>query len=284
MDAVAQTPRRPVTRPVRLGVVSFINTLPLIDGLEQLADVELRYSVPSRLLETLLAGEVDLGLCSSIDFQRACEPLVVVPAGCLGCEGSTLTVRLYSSIPPEGLQRVHCDTDSHTSVILLGILLREMHGTAPTLVEYGPMTDEVPRSWPEAVMLIGDKVVTDAPPQERYPYQLDLGAAWRDLTGLPFVFALWMARTSTDPALLDLAAAVLDRQRRHNRERLDGMVHRRAVPRGWPRALASDYLASKIRFDFDDRCRTGLELFWTKAADLGFIEDRRPLVLAGQGV
>lgn len=272
-----------MTRPVRLGVVSFVNTLPLIDGLERLADVELDHRVPSRLLDTLLSGEVDLALCSSIDYQRAAAPLVVVPAGCLGCEGSTLTVRLYSSVPPERLQRVHCDTDSHTSVVLLGILLREMHGIAPTLVDHRPPHDRTPPSWPEALMLIGDKVVTDAPPQEHYPHQLDLGAAWRDLTGLPFVFAVWMARASTDPALIDLAAAVLDRQRRHNRERLDGMVHRRAVPRGWPRALASDYLASKIRFELDDRCRAGLELFWTKAADLGFIEDLRPLVLAGQG-
>ena len=66
------------TRPVRLGVVSFVNTLPLIDGLERLADIDLRYSVPSLLMDTLLAGEVDLALCSSIDYQRSPEPLVIV--------------------------------------------------------------------------------------------------------------------------------------------------------------------------------------------------------------
>ena len=205
-------------RPVRVGVVSFLNTRPLIDGLDDLADLDLRYTVPSRLLDRLLEDEVDLALCSSIDYQRSAVPLVVVPVGLLGCEGSTLTVRLYSAGPLDRIDEVHCDTDSHTSIVLMQILLKELYGLEPGVVSYD--AHDPPREPPKAMLLIGDKVVTDAPPAIRYPHQLDLGAAWARRTGLPFVFALWLARRDADPALISTAAAVLDRQRRHNRQRL----------------------------------------------------------------
>ena len=275
-DTLTQVARR----PVRLGAVSFVNTLPLIDGLENLADLELHYGVPSTLLDTLLDDEVDLALCSSIDYQRSRTPLVIVPCGLLGCDGPTLTVRLYCTGPIDRVTEVHCDTDSHTSVALLQILLRELHGIAPELVAFdarprGP--HDPPRDWPPALLLIGDKVVTDSPPSARYPHQLDLGAAWVELTGLPFVFALWLARRDADPAVVAVAANVLDRQRRYNRERLDLIIERKARPRGWPVALAASYLKGKLAFEFTDARRRGLELFFDKACEHGLVDGRRPL-------
>ncbi len=273
------------TRPVRLGVVSFINTLPLIDGLENLRDIELQHSVPSLLLDQLLAGETDVALCSSIDYQRAPshQPLVILPVGLLGCDGATLTVRLYSAEPIEQIKRVFCDTDSHTSVALLRILLKEIHGLDPKLVEYDArehVAANRPLEWPEAMLLIGDKVVTDSPPAVRYPYQWDLGAEWVQHTGLPFVFALWMARAETDPAFLRLASILLDHQRRHNRERIDWMIHRRARPRHWPVDLAADYLKLHIAHEWTEQRQAGLELFYDKALEHGLIDTRRPVHLA----
>ncbi len=89
-----------------------------------------------------------------------------------------------------------------------------------------------------------------------------------------------MARAEAEPDAIAAAAAVLDRQRRHNRERLAGIVHRRAVPRDWPRDMATEYLEQKLCFEFTPRCREGLELFWLKATALGLIERRRELALA----
>jgi chorismate dehydratase len=267
-------------RCVRLGVVRFINTLPLIDGLEGLRDVELHHSVPSLLLDQLLARETDVALCSSIDFQRSPEPLTILPVGLLGCDGHTLTVRLYSAGPIENIQRVYCDSDSHTSIALLRILLQEVHGIEPKLVEYDArehVAGNRPLEWPEAMLLIGDKVVTDSPPAVRYPYQMDLGAEWVKHTGLPFVFALWLAREDADSSLLRLAAMTLDHQRRHNRERIDGMIHRRARPRHWPTDLAAEYLKTLIAHEWTDRRREGLELFYDKALQHGLIRERRPL-------
>lgn len=270
---------------IRLGVVSFVNTLPLIDGLERLADVELKHTVPSLLLDQLLSRNVDLALCSSIDYQRSERPLIVLPVGMLGCQGPTLTVRLYSRIALKSLQAVHCDSDSHTSVALMRILLKELHGVEPRVIDYDArehVAGNKPLEWPEAMLLIGDKVVTDSPPAVRYPFQLDLGAAWHEHTGLPFVFALWMAHADADPAMLDSAAAILDHQRRHNLERIDGMIHRRAKPRHWPADLAADYLKRHILYEPTAEAFRGLEAFFDKARLHGLIAQRRPLIAHGR--
>lgn len=273
---------KPVTTPApfRLGVVSFLNTLPLIDGIEQVQGLELRYTVPSLLIDLLTDREVDLALCSSIDYQRSAEPLLIVPVGLLGCDGATLTVRLYSAVPTEAITTVHCDTDSHTSIALMRILLDEQYGIQPQLVEYDArehVANNKPLPWPETMLLIGDKVVTDSPPAVRYPHQLDLGAAWKDLTGLPFVFATWLARRDVDEGRLATAAAILDRQRRHNVERLNRIVHESAEPRKWPRDLARSYLTDSLNYAFTPQHRQALGAFFEMAHALGLIEANRPL-------
>jgi chorismate dehydratase len=141
------------------------------------------------------------------------------------------------------------------------------------------VADHKPLDCPEAMLLIGDKVVTNSPPAVRYPHQLDLGAAWVDHTGLPFVFAMWMADADTDPALLASAAAILDCQRRHNSERTDWIIHHRAKPRHWPGDLAGDYLKSHITYEFNESRLAGLNLFYDKALEHGLIRVRQPLAV-----
>ncbi len=280
MSAVKTSPVSVAVRPIRLGVVSFLNTLPLIDGLERLTDVVLLQSVPSLLLDQLTSGAVDVALCSSIDYQRSPDPLAILPAGLLGCDGPTLTVRLYSAHPIKEIRRVYCDTDSHTSIALLRILLKEVHGIEPELIDYDArehVAGNKPIDWPETMLLIGDKVVTDSPPAVRYPHQLDLGAEWVRYTGLPFVFALWMARQDADREAMCAANAILDHQRRHNLQRIDLMIHHKAGPRKWPNDLARDYLKQHIAYEFTERRRAGLELFFEKAHVHGLIPHRRPL-------
>jgi chorismate dehydratase len=175
---------------------------------------------------------------------------------------------------------VHCDTDSHTSVALMQVILRERYGLTPELVDYYArehVAENRPIEWPDAMLLIGDKVVLDSPPAVRYPHQLDLGAAWVEHTSLPFVFAVWLAKRDADPARVATAAAVLDRQRRANREQIDTIIHRRARPRGWPPDLASTYLKRSISYAFDDDHRRGLELFFDRAAAHGLVPHHRPL-------
>jgi chorismate dehydratase len=266
----------------RVGVVSFLNTAPLMDGLGHLAGVAWRQAVPSGLIDLLLAGEVDMALCSSIDYQRSPQPLAIVPCGILGCDGPTLTVRLYSSIPLHRVTRVWCDTDSHTSVVLMRLLMRGLYQIDPVIEPYDAREHVAGNrvvEWPEAMLLIGDKVVTDSPAAVRYPHQLDLGAAWANWTGQPFVFACWMMRKATAVERIRAAAMALDRARRANAMRVDSIVAERARPRGWPVDLARTYLGEYLAFEWTAARRRGLEMFFDRAFEGGLVERRRPIEL-----
>lgn len=274
--------------PLRLGTVSYLNTLPLIDGLERIEGLEMRHSVPALLIDQLLRDEVDVALCSTVDYLRSPVPLGIVPVGMLGCRGPTLTVRLYSAVPVERITAVHADTDSHTSVELMRVILAERFGVRPEIVPFNARETVAGHrlvEFPESMLLIGDKVVSASPLAVRYPHQLDLGAAWHEHTcaqggppgGLPFVFAAWMARIDADPERVATLAAILDHQRRHNRERIDAMIHRHAGQRGWPLDLAAHYLHDCLRFEFDAEARRGMELFFRKLAALGLVDSLPPV-------
>jgi len=272
----------PRPRPaLRVGCVSFLNAKPLIVGLDEIGDAhvpppEVRYDVPSRLLADLEAGEVDIALSPVIDFQRSRVPLRIVPVGGIGCQGTTLTVRLYSRVPLEQIESIHADTDSHTSVALMQVLLSKLHNRRPRLVAFDAhqqlVEDDSP-DWPQAMLLIGDKVVTASPPAVRYPHQLDLGYAWRALTGLPFVFAVWMTREGVDLGALPRQLATV---RERNTLRIDRLVEQFAAPMGWPRDLAHEYLAKWLCFEIGRPQLEAIELFHHHAASLGLIEHARP--------
>jgi len=252
---------------VRIACVKYLNTSPLVEGLEKLSDVELLPAAPSRIAGMVRRGEADIGLASVVD--AAGGGLVMLPSGMIGCDGPTLTVRLFSRVPLTEVRTVHADTDSHTSVVLCRALLRRVYKVSAGVEAFDAGSDG---GLPEAVLLIGDKVVTGAPPMDDYPHQLDLGEAWKGLTGLPFVYAVWMCRAerAEDPAI-QRAAALLDRQRRHNRTRLDWIVSAQAQRHGWPLDLAARYLGSLLRYEVGEREREAVGQFFEMAAEDGLV-------------
>jgi chorismate dehydratase len=110
----------------RIGCVSYLNARPLIDQLDDREDLHVHFDVPSRLLDDLLQRSVDIALCPVIDYLRHPDELEIVPVGGIGSNGPTLTVRLYSRVPIEQLSTIYADTDSHSSVVLLRVIMREM--------------------------------------------------------------------------------------------------------------------------------------------------------------
>lgn len=271
-----------VRTTVRLAAVSFLNTLPLITGLEKLEGVTLALATPSSLLDLLIQGRVDTALAPVIDFQAAPEPLALVPAGMIGSDGPTLTVRLYSRVPFERVREVAGDLDSHTSVALARIVLRRAYGASARIVPFDARAAGAsPALWPETALVIGDKVVTSPPPAGLYPHELDLGEAWKKLTGLPFVYAVWMCRASDahSPAIR-LGAAVLDRQLRHNATRAGAIARAGAAARGWPVGAAESYLGAMLRYRVGDRERAAVELFFDALREEGVVPERRPTVWA----
>ena len=279
-DKATSKPRTTVdaTRVKQIGCVAYLNSKPLIDGLEDLTDPVVRLDVPSALLADLEQGEVDIALCPVIDYFRSNRPLVVVPVGCIASDGPTQTVRIFSKTPVDSITQIHADIDSHTSVALLRVILNRLHGIDPQVVAFDARqkTADDQTQPPEAMLLIGDKVVNQAPSDEAYPYQLDLGEAWKGLTGLPFMFAVWMAQTDTD--LGDLPER-LDRLRKHNAEQSDAIADRHAASHGWEVTQARAYLGKVLSYRVGDEHLQAMARFAEEAAALRLIPEAKPIAL-----
>jgi chorismate dehydratase len=266
---------------LRLGVVNFLNATPLIDGISTVQGIDLVPKVPSELTGCLERGEVDIALSSSIDYQRSEEQLCILPVGALSSEGETLTVRLCSTEPLGKISVVHCDTDSHTSVALLQIILKNKYGITPDVIPCDVRKHSSSNTrLPETVLLIGDKVVTSVN-DGLYPYQLDLGYAWHEQTGLPFVFATWFGCSTLDTSLVQRAHMVLDRQLRRNRTRIEQVVSSSAPERGWDVDVACRYLTENIQYSFSETHIQSLELFYDLAVSVGALESVKPLRFYG---
>ena len=258
-----------------MGVVEFLNTQPIIAGLDRCTSVSLTHAVPSQLVGLLERDDVDVALCSSIDFLRSDCPLVVLTAPSLGCCGPTKTVRLYSTHAFDSIETVHCDTDSHTSVVLLQVLWRELYGRVIDVQPFHAASSA--GDWPESVLLIGDKVVSDAPPTSQYTNQIDLGEAWHALTGLPFMFGLWLARADGDPELHRSTMALLDRQYRYNQLHIETLVARESKVRNWPADLVREYFESGMHYAFGEEQQRGLRRFFELAESHELVPTPRSL-------
>ena len=160
----------PPDGPLRLASVGFVNARPLIHGLGEDPALDLALDVPSALLGRIQRGDADVALLPTIDLQRH-PGLRVLPVGGIGCDGETLTVRLFSRVPFEAIETLACDGDSHTSVAVSRAILRRRFGIDPKQAPLPEARDA------EAVLLIGDKVVCEEP--AGYPHQLDLGRRGR---------------------------------------------------------------------------------------------------------
>jgi chorismate dehydratase len=240
-----------------VGAVSYLNSRPLIYGLAEQPDVRLTLDVPARLLDGLRSARFDVALLPVIDYQRL-DGLKIVPASGIGSDGPALTVRIFSSVPISEMTELACDVESHTSVALARIVLAERYGIHPKFVSGDQSAS--------SRLLIGDKVICDAPAGMQH--QLDLGAAWKDLTGLPFVFAVWTARAGVN--LADIPARLADALRR-GMENLDEIIAEHAVPRGWPPELARQYLTDYLRFDISAEHLRAIAHFHDLAARHGII-------------
>ena len=269
---------------MKIAAVSYLNTAPLIEGLEAWDGCEMVRVVPAEIAGMVVGGAVDLGLVSVVDFAETGsggDSMVMIPVGMIGCGGETLTVRLFSSVPIEEISVVHGDVDSHSSVVLCDLVLRGLGVEAGfvgfdfregVVVGGGEGGKEKIDGIPGTVLMIGDKVVVGSGWEDRYPYQIDLGEAWLRMTGLPFVYAVWMCRADrVGDEEIRAGAMVLERVMLRNRMRMDWIVGRHAGRTGWPVELAERYLGELLRFEVDDLAREAVGEFLKRAADAGLV-------------
>lgn len=197
----------------RVGHIDFLNCLPLYDGLVRsggLLDVRLRRETPDVLNGLLLAGELDIGPISLVPALQHTDEIVVLPDLAVGSDGPVLSVVLVSTRPVEELDGAHValGSTSRTSVLLAQMLLAQRY-EAKTSFETAPPDLGAMLRVADAAVLIGDpalRATYEAPGKGLHV--LDLGAAWREWTGLPMVFAVWAARRDYAASHPEQVAAV----------------------------------------------------------------------------
>jgi predicted solute-binding protein len=252
-----------VSRPVRLGAVSYLNVRPLVYGLDRRPDiVSLRFDVPAVCAELLARGEIDLGMVPSITYLDRLGDRVV-PGVCIGSEGPVASVALFSRVPVRDIRRVALDSSSRTSAALTRILCQKRFGISPAFVPHAP---DLPTmlAGADAALLIGDPALfADIPPGVD---KIDLGAAWTDMTELPFVWAFWSGPAGpVSGDVLRLLQASAETGMQHSDEIADAYCS----PRVDRQQLARRYLRENLRFHFDDRALAGLRLYYREASELG---------------
>jgi chorismate dehydratase len=257
---------------IRVGAVSYLNAKPLYYELcEHFPQIRLSMEVPSRLAEQLSDGELDVALVPSVEYLRgAARGYEIIPGFAIAAHGPVRSVKLFSRVPWHRVQRLALDAGSRTSQVLARIWLEARHGVRPRQVEELPLGVSALESSADAVLVIGDRAMRV--PGESFHDVVDLGEAWHTLTGLPFVFALWVARPGVD--LGDLPDA-LERSRSQGLLNADSLARLHGPRLGLDFATCYDYLTRILSYDLGEPEIAGLSRFAAMAASLG---------LAPQGV
>jgi predicted solute-binding protein len=276
-----------VTRhtPWRIGVVKFLNAAPLGYGLDRRRDVQAVCDVPSRLASMLERDELDAALVPVISYFRLTaearerhrrRPLVIVPDIAIAGRGEAMSVLLFCRADYPLIRHVALDPASQTSNCLVRLILKEVYDRKPHYRWPTPDPAAEDRD-SDAFLLIGDAAL--ARPQRDFHHVLDLGLAWRRLTGLPMVYAVWAARETDRAAEL---AAVLAEAKAAGLAARDEIARQGAARLGIPEELARRYLYEAMHYDLDGETLAGLQKFYRWAAEQELAPRHIPLVMIGQ--
>ena len=250
---------------LRVGAVCYLNAKPLYYRLgERSARVELSMDLPSRLASRLASGSLDVALIPSVEYLRgAASGYEILPGFAIAARGAVRSVKLFSRVPFDRIDRLALDEGSRTSQALTRVWLDAAHGVRPSRIETLPMGVSALESTADAVLVIGDRAmkVPDAP----FHAVVDLAEAWNVLTGLPFVFALWVARPGLDLGDLPEVLAAC---------RADGLAHAADLASTYGPGLGLgfdtclEYLTRVLSYDLGEPEVAGLRRFASMAANL----------------
>jgi chorismate dehydratase len=178
---------------IKVGIVNYKNTLPLLYGLEQFANqgwITIHKDYPAKIAQALKEGLVDIGLIPVAAIPKINGAQIIGNYG-IAANDQVASVCLFSHVPIKNITHVYLDYQSNTSVQLVKILFKEYWQQS---VEYLSATDQFISKINGTIagVIIGDRAFEQL---DNFEYVYDLSACWKLLTGLPFVFAVWVANT-----------------------------------------------------------------------------------------
>ena len=228
----------------KVGSVPYLNAVPLTRGLEE----QIIFAPPSELARMLQRDELDAALVSLTEVLLN-DRYDILDGIAVASLGEVKSVFVAHRQPLAEMREIYCDTASLSSVSLLKVLLAE-NGLKP---ELRPLANYQSAPTLDNVLLIGDPALEFA--RSRHPHELwDLGAAWFDLTSLPFVYAVWaLRRVPNEPLRRRLRDA-----RNFGLDTLDYIISSRA---DFDYAFRKDYLSWHIHYHLGTEERRGIARF-----------------------
>lgn len=249
--------------PLRVAAVGYLNARPLYEGLDRepwSARVRLDCATPTEVARRVAEDEADLALMP-VAAAASIGDLRVVRGCAVAARGAVRSVVIVGERPLEELEEVSVDLSSRTSVVLARLVMRSrLGGKEPRLLGAPPQEAIAGVRGKRGALVIGDPALDV---EGRFPHVVDLGLAWKERTGLPFVFAAWFGR----PGALGVEhERILLDARRAGLERRDAIADAHAARSGLPSESLRAYLRDAVSFDLGDEERRGLARFYEEAA------------------
>ncbi len=253
----------------KLGAVSFLNTKPLIYGLENNLfphNFDLIKAIPSSLAVQLNAGKLDVALIPSIAYARNTPTLRIVPECGIIAHGAVNSIRLYFNKDLKNIRTVALDISSMTSVVLTKIILAERYEIKPEFIAAEPDIRKMLAS-ADAALVIGDAALFRT--ESAGVNYLDLAEEWRDMTGLPFVFAVWAGREGA--LTLDDTQAIIS-SKNLGLDNIDAVCRAAASEYNADFGLVKSYLTDNIQFNLGEEEIAGMRQYFELAYFHGALE------------
>ena len=270
--------------PLRVGRIPYINCYPVYGALDRGAvrlDATLVDGVPTELNRRMAAGTLDVSVVSAVEYARDATRYVLLPDLAISCDGPVRSVLLFSKQPAEELNgcRVLVSRSSMTSVALLELLFEHVWNARPQFVPanaeltdvegFGNEEHDARLVIGDAALLLGSRLRAHRRVPAGYQYAYDLGEEWKRWTGLPFVFAVWVAQRTTPVADALAVHATLIESRNWGLQHLDTLAGQASGATGVDRMACLEYLS-------------GLDYGLSYQHLAGLTEFFRRLVLAGR--
>ncbi len=288
---------------LRISIVEYLNTAPLVWGFRNgplKGRYDLSFTVPSRCADALRHGEADLAIIPSIEYQRM-DGVVVLPGMSVAAKREVRSILVIGKKPIEQVRRMALDGSSRSSAALVRLLCEGRWHIHPEFVEAVPEPTAMLAD-ADAALLIGDpalRVAIDfealaldgpsgAAGKARVPvagietlYVYDVAHQWREMTGLPCVLAVWVARLGTVTA--DVVADFLA-SKEYGMARIPEIAEDAARKLKLPAKSLESYLRDNVNFSLDEENCAGLELYYRRCAEAGLIPRAKPIEWAASAV
>jgi len=239
---------------IKITAISYLNTIPFIYGIKNsglLDKYVLELDVPSVSARKILEHKADIGLVP-VALLKSLKNYRIITDYCIGAVGNVRSVVLLSNLPLKEIKKVFLDYDSLTSVNLVKVLAKKFWKINPLWEKQTESRGDVLEKQ-ESVVAIGDKTFELI---NKFKYCYDLSDEWYKYTGLPFVFACWVAVSDLPDEFTKSFDRAIEFGTMHIKECIKEIPEKM-----YPNINVIEYLTKLISFKFDDKKKKALNLF-----------------------